>query len=75
MGVADAGGVRSLGVGQDGTAHKRNKRCRDGAGRMTLQDTTKLNSEPQDGAGIVNRMISDVDQEGKEGEAALATLP
>ena len=75
MGVAEAGGVRPLGVGQVGTAHKRNKRCRDGVGRMTLQDQTKPNSEPQDSAGTVNRMISDVDQEGKEGEVALATLP
>ena len=61
MGAADVGGARSLGVGQDGTAHKRNKRSRDGIVLTTLQDRTRLNSEPQDGAGIVNRMTSDAD--------------
>ena len=75
MGGADVGDVRSPGVGQDGTAHRRNKLGLGGVGRTMDKGKIKHSCAPRAGAEIGNWMILDAGLEGKAGEVALATPP
>ena len=75
MGGADVGDVRSPGVGQDGTAHRRNKLGLGGVGRTMDKGKIKHSCAPRAGAEIGNWMILDAGLEEKAGEVALAVLP
>ena len=75
MGGADVGDVRSPGVGQDGTAHKRKRLGQGGVGRTMDKGKIKHSSAPQVGVEIGNWTILDAGLEEKAGEVALATPP